>query len=378
MSKQVYEHKAANPSERHGHHDAKTDDAATAKTLLADTQGRWLGGGDKNAAVDKLVKDGVLAEGSTIIDFGKVSSSLKSDKEALQQANATPAIDTKHAAADLKGAQTDQTAAQQKLDAAQKRVDVYQQRIDARTNGDKQVQTDFNTITKATGKDSVYKTDLEKLSKDNSQPKEIQDAAARLLGTYKPGAKSTISSPYAGQSFFGDYIDQKSIDQGKGIHDSFTKNDQKNMAPEVVARDAAKVQKDAADKNVDQKGTALKTVTDQAAQQAKDKATLTQRIDDEQQALNPNSDLNKNGKVVSGGGYYQVAENLLGIGKKGPTSEQAKELGLLTKLLMEDAKALHGGKLPKSLATNDVLLQPENIEKVFERLNDIANPTKKS
>lgn len=48
---------------------------------------------------------------------------------------------------------------------------------------------------------------------------------------------------------------------------------------------------------------------------------------------------------------------------------------MLTKILQEESKALHNGQMPKYLKQNDVLLQPENIEHVFQRLNEIANPS---
>lgn len=100
------------------------------------------------------------------------------------------------------------------------------------------------------------------------------------------------------------------------------------------------------------------------------RTALEKRVTDEKAALAPYESINKLGQVTKDGGYYQTAENLLGISDKGGHSQmQEKELKALTQILQDQTKEQNHGKLPDSLAQKDHLLKPENFDHVLEKLS---------
>ncbi|HEY9716599.1 MAG TPA: hypothetical protein V6C69_03940 [Trichormus sp.] len=86
------------------------------------------------------------------------------------------------------------------------------------------------------------------------------------------------------------------------------------------------------------------------------------------------------GKVISGGGYYQVAERLLGITdlRKRPSAAQAKELKLLTGILEQEASKSnnHNNGVPRHLKAGQSLLSADNIRDAMEQLDAIIQATR--
>lgn len=356
-------------------HAAHVNDSDTAKVLLNDTQGKWLAQGSNGDMVQNLVKQGVLPEGAKVIDFGKVKQSYGEDTAKLDQLSKQTPADTTKATGDVKTAQDADVAAQKRLDVAQKNVDIYAKPIDSDLRYEKQVQGQFDSVTKALNKQSVTKDDLQKLVSDESQPQEVRDAAKGLLGTWVPTSSGRFHGIRNDYSKDGYTIDQKTLDAGKTLHDQWLSTARAKMAGFLPALDAAKAGKADADKNLDSANNALKALNKQNDQLAQEQNDMKARVQAEHDALMLNDKLGDMSKVQKGEGYYQVAEKLLGVDDKHVSSQQAKELKMLTKILQEEAKALHSGQMPKYLKQNDVLLQPENIERVFQRLNEIANPS---
>jgi hypothetical protein len=354
-------------------HAPHVNDSDTAKALLNDTQGKWLAQGGNGDAVQNLVKQGVLPEGANVIDFGKVKQAYGDDTAKLDKLSKEQPVDTTKAGGDVKAAQDVDVAAQKRLDTAQKNVDIYARQIDSDQRYEKQTQGQFDTVTKVLNKQSVSKDDLDKLSKDTNQPQDVRDAAKGLLGTWRNTSQGRFHGTHNDYSADQNTIDQKSLDAGKALHDEWLNPIRAKMARNQPELDAAKANKANADKNLGAATDTLTGLSKQNEQLGKDQETLKARIQAEQAALAPNDKLGDLSKVQKGGGYYQVAEKLLGIDEKHVTSEDARKLKMLSKILQDNEKALHDGKLPKYLKQNDPLLQPENIERVFQQLNEIAN-----
>ena len=365
-----------------------TDNAAVSQKLLDDIQGKLMPGSSADT-VKKLVDDKVLPDGSTVMDFGAVKQHLAGDQKALKDLQDKKPEDTTAATKDVKTATDGQTAAKGAVDTAQGKVDAVQKKIDDRTKEEAEVKKDFATLSKAENKTSFDKDDLTKLAGDDKQPKEVRDAAQNLLNTVhsethmasagKGGMRkvTTDADDYGRTPWYSGTmrIDQKSIDSASAKHQEQNAADKKTMEPLQADLDKAKANKATADTDVKAKQDVLdglnaknKGVTDQETK-------LSGQIKDEQAALTPSGEVDKLGRVVKGGGYYQVAENLLGIDDKGHhTGMQERELKMLTGMLKDEEKRLHGGELPKYLKTNDQLLAPDNLQDMLEKLKAANAP----
>ena len=275
-----------------------TTNTATSQKLLDDLQGKFYSGG-KPESVQKLVADGILPAGSTVIDFNQVRTQLTQDKAALDAANGKQPTDTAAATKDVTDAQGAAGTSKKALDDAQAAVDPVQKKIDDRNQQDKNTQADYATVSGALKTDRVYKEDLTKLAADASQPQNIRDAASHLLGTYHDArqqagrASVTVSkSDYGDKSWTGyPYIDKASIDAGVANHQTQNAADQKTLDPLVAARDAAKATNDTANQDL---GTKQKTLDDlnQGNKDITDQKTaLGARVAEEQAALTPNGDV---------------------------------------------------------------------------------------
>jgi hypothetical protein len=359
-----------------------TDNTTVQQKLFDDLNGKFFPGNSKQENVATLVKDGILPAGSTVIDMGAVKGHLADDQKKLADLNGKQPTDAAPATKTLGDAQGVQTKAQQDLDAADAKVKPVADRIDARTKQDAQVKADFDTVSKASGKDSVNKEDLTKLSTDQSKTQAVRDAASHLLGTFqdhvtKVGGRGGPHDVHSTTDDYGDkhwysnnvYLDKNTIAAGAAKHATENAADQKTLAPLAAEQNKAKAAKADADKGVDTAQKGLDTVQKDNKDLADQKTQTTARIKEEQDALTPDGSIDKAGRVVKGGGYYQVAENLLGVSDKGRhTADQEKELKLLTHLLQEEEKALNGGHLPKYLKQNEQLLKPENLQAVMDKL----------
>ena len=368
-------HHKAPDTTHHGDktHQPEEPQTTTAQNLLNDAQGRWL---DKNQpdAVNKLVQDGVLPEGSKVIDFGKVSGHLDADRKSLDQANAAAPIDTTGASKALDDAKAKLPAAQKALDAAQQAADAIQNRVSGRINSDRQVQNDFDTISKDTKDTYFYASNLKDLAEDKSKSQEVRDAASRLLGTFHKQGRGGANSEYATTGFGAPYIDQGSITSKAQKDNLKNDGDVADFKTKSADRDKAKDVVDGINSDISGKDAELKKQTDANKQAEDSKTQIAERIKREEDALKPNETLADLGKVTKGGGYYQVAERLLGLDHKRHSNAQERELKMMTRMLQDEERKLHGGHLPKSLRQNDALLKPENMAEMLERVRKIANP----
>jgi hypothetical protein len=353
------------------------DNTAVQQALHDDLQGKYFPGAAKPENITKLITDGILPAGATVIDMSAVKDHLTADQQKLAELNGKQPTDVAPATKALTDAQGVQTQAQQTLDAAEAKIKPITDKIDARNQQDAQVKADFDTVTKATGDTWERASDLKAIQNDASKPQEVRDAAGRLLATFQDhpagtgrGRTNNVTNDYGKVGVLNPmYLDKDTIEAGIQHHQELNAADQKTLAPLVADRDQAKAAKDTADagvttaqKNLDSVNAGNKDLADQKTQTA-------DRIKEEQAALTPDAAADKAGRVVRGGGYYQVAENLLGISDKARhTTMQEKELKLLTKMLQDEERTLNGGHLPKYLKENDVLLKPENIQSVIDRL----------
>jgi hypothetical protein len=355
-------------------------DTAVREALAKDLGNQFFPGAAKPEAVGKLVQDGILPAGSTVIDMGKVQEKLTADTKTAADLKGQQPADTKDATkgvADATGVQKD---AGTKLDAAQGKVDGVQGPIDARNKLDADVKKDFDTLHAATKKDEFNKDDLTKLAADTKQTPEVRAAAAQLVSTFHDKATGKNGSQHKETDDYGknvhwfkdashQYINKDTIADGVKNHQTQNTEDQKKLDPLVKDRDAAKQVKDKADTDVTTAQKGLDTLNTQNKDLADQKTQTDARIKEEQGALTPDASLDKASRVVKGGGYYQVAENMLGISDKGGHSAmQEKELKMLTQLLQNEEKQLNGGHLPKYLKQNDQLLKPENLQHVLDSL----------
>jgi hypothetical protein len=359
--------------ERHVTSDTQhpANDSQTAGRLLEDVQGKWLNGSNPDS-VKKLVDSGILPAGSNIIDFGEVKKHLSEDQKKLEELGKTASVNGADAHKELDAAKGKQADAQKNLDGAQKAVDEVQGRMDKRKQQDGRMQSDFQAVSTALDKETVYKEDLRALVKDASKPQELRDAAQRMLDTvHSSGGRGNHDTGDYSDIGWGSgktYFDKKSIAAGVEKHKKENEADSRALAPLTAKCDEAKSQKVSADAAVVVKQTAVDKIDGDNRTLEDTKAKLAQQIKDEQDALKPQGELDKLGRVVSGGGYYQVAERLLGLDKKGHSQEQERELKLLTRMLQEEAKELNNGHLPPYLKANDQLLKPENLERVLEKI----------
>jgi succinate dehydrogenase flavin-adding protein (antitoxin of CptAB toxin-antitoxin module) len=355
------------------HHADKTDSpedkAATAKTLLDDAQGRWLNK-TQPEAVAKLIQDGVLPPGTSVIDFGKVAAHLDDDKKALTKLGSDPLPDVSTYAAAIAADKVKLAPAQSDLQTAQGSVDTIQKGMDARTNKNQQVQKDFDTITKDTKSTYFYADDLASLSINKSKSSEVRDAAKRLLDTFHSHGRGVLNSDYATVGLSSPYIDQGSITKKTGHDDLLNKGDADKLATATGARDKAQGAVDGINTDISN----LQKSTDTTTNLQNERATVADRIKRQEDALQPDTSIADLGKIGRGDGYYQVAERLLGLHSKGYNRQQESEVQLLKKLLQDEERSLNNGQLPKYLKQNDELLKPERIAAVFDKLKMLSTP----
>jgi predicted nucleic acid-binding Zn-ribbon protein len=361
------------------------DSAATGQKLLDDLGSKFYPGASKPDQVGQLVTDGVLPAGSTVIDFGAVKTHLAADQKALDGIKDQKPADNTQAGKDVTDATGKDTAAGKALDDAKAKAKPLEDQIQARKDEDAKVDKAFGVLTKAGKGDAFSKDDLTKLSTDKDPA--VAAAAKDLLTEFHPAVPGHGPRGSGGKPEQDDYtegrgflwgtqkIDKDGIAKTEAQHAAQNTADGKTLAPLEAAKDTAQKAKDSADTDLAAKQKALDTINQGNTALDAQKTQLAQNIKDEQAALTPDGSLDKAGRVVKGGGYYQVAENLLGIDdKKGPTTEQAKELKLLTHLLQEEVKANNGGKLPPYLKQNDPLLTSDGIQDVMDKLKKSLAP----
>jgi hypothetical protein len=348
------------------------DKATTAKNLLDDAQGRWLNKTDPDT-VQKLIKDGVLPAGSSVIDFGTVSSHLTKDKQDLAKLGTDVSI----AGANDKWIESDKAklaSAQEALSGAQASVDTIQKGIDDRTNKDKQVQTDFDTVSKATNTTWFHADNLKSIADDKTKAPEVRDAAQRLYDTFQRKIeKGQATSDFGASGWTGQYIDQSSITAKVNTDNQANKADGDKLKTATADRDKAQGVVDGINKDM----TGLEAGSAAATQAQNEKAALADRIKREEDALKPDESMDKLSKVGKGEGYYQVAERLLGIKSKGHTVKQEHELKMLTGLLQDEERSLNQGRLPRHLKQNDELLKSESISSVLDKLQKLVGSEEK-
>jgi hypothetical protein len=352
------------------HHNDKgekpEDKATTAKNLLDDAQGRWLNKTTPEA-VQKLVKDGVLPAGSSVIDFGSVSSHLAKDKQDLAKLGTDVSIAGANDAW-ITADKAKLAPAQDALNGAQASVDTIQKGIDDRTNNDKQVQTDFDTVNKATNTTWFYASNLKSIAGDSTKSSDVRGAAQRLYDSFQKKARGEGSSEFGASGLTGEYIDQNSITAKVDKDNIANKADTDKLTHATADRDKAKGVVDGITKDMDN----LQKGSDAANKTQNDKNALADRIKEEEDALKPDANMAQLAKVGKGEGYFQVAERLLGLGSKGHSVKEERELKMLTGLLQDKERSLINGRLPKHLKQNDELLKPENISEVFDKLQKMV------
>ncbi len=371
---------------QHDGDNTQLDNNVVGQRLLDDIQGKFYVGSTKPEAVQQLVKNGILPEGSTFIDFGAVKTGLTSDQQKLKMLEGQAPADVDGLTKAVTDSTTAQQAAQTKLDAAAAKADPLQARIDGRTKQDEQVKKDFATLCKAMDTDILDKADVASLAFDLNKSQAVRDAGKNLMSTFhdatRPMGRGKIITHYTANDYTGNrawsgkpYFDQESLDAGFAKHERENAADRKLLVPLASAKNEAKVAKDAADNDLMVKQSAFKNADTQGQNLETEKTKLTERIHEQQKLLTPQGEIEKLGRVVRGGGYYQVAENLLGLKSNSHTDLQEKQLKMLTNLLKEEAKELNGGQLPKYLVKDDQLLKPENLHRVLDKLKRGIQPS---
>ncbi len=368
---------------------AAIDSAMAGQKLLDDIQGKFYGGSAKPEALDKLVKSGVLPEGATFIDFGAVKTRLDVDHEKLKKLESFAPGDVDGAAKLVTDSRTAPKVASDKFDAAAAKADPLQARIDGRIKQDEQVKKDFATLCGALKTDILDKADVASLAFDLNKSQAVRDAAKNLMGTFydttRPAGgrgRSTTPVHYTANDYTDSrtwsgkpYFDQESIERGIKKHETLNAADRKLLVPLARAKNQAELGKAAADDDVANKQKHFKDINNYNEKLETEKTKLAEQIKEEQKILTPTADVEKLGRVIKGGGYYQVAENILGLKTNNHTDMEEKQLKILTKLLKEEAQELHGGQLPKYLVKDDQLLKPENIHRVLEKLKRSLPPS---
>jgi len=366
------------PVEHHKGSDGSqpVDPQATAQNLLNDAQGRWFNG-SKPEAVKKLVDQGILPKDSQVLDFSTVQDRLKKDQNEFGDIKDKKGPDTTESIRDLGMAKLKQAFGQKNIDGVQGDIDKLQLRIDGVHNMDAQTKKDADAVSKALNKDFAYHSDLSKLAKDDKQPPEVREAAQRLLDTWKKaGPRGAANSDYAKDGWLGQYVNQDSVDAGIAKHEKGLEKDKSSIAEKTTTRDKLKENQKGLDGAVDDKQTALNKLEQEGKDLEARKKKLADNIQGGQDALKPSADLDKAGRVISGGGYYQVAEKLLGLNGKGHSNDQERELKMLTKLLQDEARQSHGGKLPPYLKANDPLLREENLNRIMDKIAAMTKASK--
>ncbi|MBS1995845.1 MAG: hypothetical protein JSS86_06020 [Cyanobacteria bacterium SZAS LIN-2] len=366
---------------------AATDANAVGRKLLEDLQNKFSPVASPET-VQKLVQDGILPEGSTVIDFGTLKGQLDTDQRTLRDIQAQQPIDTTDAARALTDAQTAQTAAQKTLDDAQARVTPLEQQIQKRQDQDDKVKNAFNTIATTLNQTEIGNGQLTDIVNNPDSTPELRDAANVLLGTIHDetygsgrGLAHRNTSDYSDFDMFsfsgGIHFNWDTVNRGGEKHEAQNNADRATLAPLLTERDSAKAAKDAADNDLTAKQTDLNNLNDQNLALTTQKQTLSERVQDEQAALDSAQapgNLDAAGRVTRGGGYYQVAEALLGIPEGGHSTADEKELKMLTRILQNEERLLNGGKLPKYLKVGDQLLAPENLSRVMQELAATLEP----
>lgn len=364
----------------HGGDKIQQDSNVVGQRLLDDIQGKFYDGNhSKPESVQQLVKSGILPEGSTFLDFGAVKTRLESDKQQLKTLEGQAPLDVATATKAVTDSTAAQKAAKETFDAAAAKADPLQARIDGRIKQDEQVKKDFATLCGAMKTDILDKADVASLAFDLNRPQAVRDAAKNLMGTFydatRPMGRGKTITHYTAndytdtRTFSGKpYFDQESLDAGFKKHETQNAADRKLLLPLAHVKEDAKVALNAADADLMNKQTDFKTADDFNQGLEAKKANLAEKIKEEQLIITPVGEIEKLGRVVKGGGYYQVAENLLGLKSHGHSDLQEKQLKMLTNLLKEEAKELNGGQLPKYLVSNDQLLKPDNLHRVLDKL----------
>ncbi len=367
----------SNESSRRNHNDSThrndkaekpEDKATTAKNLLDDAQGRWLTKPNPDD-VQKLIKDGVLPPGASVIDFGAVSAHLKKDKEDLAKLGPDVSV----AGANSKWIDADKARlgpAETALRGAQATIDSIQKGIDERTNKDKQVQQDFDTVSKASNDTWFHADNLKSIADDKTKSDEVRQAAQRLYDTFQRKGKGAASSDFGASGFTGQYIDQNSITAKISKDDLSNKADADKLTTATAERDKAKGVVDGINTDMDK----LQKASDAANKSQNEKDALADRIKREEDALKPAANLASLAKVGKGEGYFQVAERLLGLNNKKHTALQEREVEMLKRLLQDEERSANHGRLPRHLKQNDELLKPENISEVLSKLKKLVHP----
>jgi len=345
-------------------------DPVVSQKLFADLERNFGGGGPNSGNVDQLVKDGILPKGSDHIDLSAVQAHLTEDRKALTDMNrasagSEPAVRDlpRVALAGTPGGKSDET-----MEALHG--------IASRNKQDAQVQEDFGTVSGAFGfkSDGFSKKDLERVaSGEGNVSQNAQDAAERLLHTFNDEAYQEYSrggmhtkhhevSEYAtkgGLFTSGGVLTGDSIDAAVKAHAA----QNEEASKKVEGLQANKTKGDSVEPKLD--GSNPEVNADNPAQAKRDQ--LNNRIKEEEAALKPQpSSVADRGRVVSGGGYYQVAENLLGFGNKHDATQE-KEVTALQHLLQDEVRAENHGTLP-TLKAGQRLVTDEAMQRIFDKI----------
>src|SRR5262249_17261689 len=156
--------------------------------------------------------------------------------------------------------------------------------------------------------------DLTKLAKDDKQPPEVREAAQRVLDTWKKaGPRAAAHSDYAKEGWLGDYVNDQSVAAGTAKHEKGLAGDKAALGHKTAQRDKLNEKGKGLDDDVNNKQTAYNKLDQEGKDLEARKKKLGDDIKDAQDALKASPELDKQGRVISGGGYYQVAQKLLGI-----------------------------------------------------------------
>jgi|GEM_PF-938069 len=364
-----------------------TDPNAVGHKLLEDLQTKFAPAAAPEA-VQKLVQDGILPEGSTVINFDDLKGQLNTDQRTLHDIQTQQPSDTTDATKAVTDAQATQTAAQTALDTAQGKIDPLEAQIKKRNDLDASVRNAYNTLATGLNQIEIGDGQLRDIANDTTQSQTMRDAANVLLGTIHDetyGSGKAIAhrntSDYTDPDFIsftgGIHFNEATVNRGLQKHADQNTADQTTLTSLTSDRDNAKAALDAAGTDLTAKQQALTAMNDSNTALVTQKQALETRVQDEQAALDtakPNTELDALGRVTKGGGYYQVAEALLGIAEGGHSTQDEKELKMLTRILQSEEKLLNGGKLPKYLKVGDQLLAPENLGRIMSELQASLAP----
>jgi hypothetical protein len=243
------------------------------------------------------------------------------------------------------------------------------------------LSADFTLLSQTEGKTTLSNDDLQALTKNNNGRGAISDAAWDLIHF-----KSLPNGDLTPEDLTQQTIDSKSAADLRGHRLSQIQPNSSTLASVASGGDGTISQTQPPNVGNNTNGQTQSQI-DAAAAQALTKqqlsdaqVALTKRTLDEQVALSVNSQVDQNsGRVISGGGYYQVAERLLGITdlRKRPTTAQAKELNLLTGILEQEAsKSNNNNGVPRHLKAGQSLLSADNIRDAMDQLDAIIEATR--